>query len=223
MNDDSLCAGKQGSYHVFALADGEILRPGGQVASETAIRCLRDEIRDAPGRPPATILAGALLRADNEIRLESKKSGEREGMSTRLSACIIDSDLVCTVLDTGEGGCYFIGSDGIHIPGELVPHGMKAGSGIRAAGDWGGCGKMLSHTLGAPRILQESDIMTTSLRGSSLLLNSGGLHDFVKKEEILEIVTRDRDDLEAACESLVHRALADGSDHTISVILVRGD
>jgi serine/threonine protein phosphatase PrpC len=222
-NDDSICAEKLGSYHVFALADGDILRPGGQIASDIAIRCLRDEIRAASGRPPATLLTSALLKADNEIRMESKKSREREGMSTRLSACMIDSDLMCTVLDTGEGGSYFIGSDGIRIPGERVPRGMKPGSGIRASGDWGGCQEMLSHTLGAPRILKESDITATSLRDSILLLNSDGLHDFVKKEKILEIVARYRDNLEAACEALVQQALADESDHTISVILIQGD
>jgi hypothetical protein len=45
----------------------------------------------------------------------------------------------------------------------------------------------------------------------------------VKKEKILEIVARYRDNLEAACEALVQQALADGSDHTISVILIQGD
>jgi hypothetical protein len=38
INDDSVCAGKLGAYPVFALADGDILRPGGQVASDIAIR-----------------------------------------------------------------------------------------------------------------------------------------------------------------------------------------
>ena len=68
-----------------------------------------------------------------------------------------------------------------------------------------------------------SDITTTSLAGSILLLSSDGLHDFVEREEILGIVLRYRDNLEAACQALVHQALTDGSDRTISVILVQGE
>jgi protein phosphatase len=221
-NDDAILAEKLGAYHVFALATGDILRPGGQVASDIAIRCLGDEIRDAKGRPPPTILASAVLRADEEIRGESKKSRGREGMSTKLSACMIDGGMTCTILDTGEGGCYFIGSDIIRTPREGVSRGAKTGPGLQTPKGWGGCEEMLSHTLGAPRILRESDITTTGLGTSILLLSSDGLHDFVDREIILDIVNRNREDLEAACEFLIQQALADDSDRTISVILVRG-
>lgn len=221
-NDNSIFAEKMGAYHVFALADGDILRPGGQIASDIAIRCLRDEVRGASDRPPAMILASAVLKADNEIRGESKRSRNRAGMSTELSACLIDRDMTCTVLDTGEGGCFFIGPDGIVTPRERVQRGKKTGSTIQAPRDWGGCEEMLSHTLGAPRILKESDITSLSLQDSILLLNSDGLHDFVKKEKILEIVNQNLENLEAACEFLIQQALADESDRTISVILVRG-
>ena len=221
-NDDAIAAEKLGAYHVFALASGDILRPGGQAASGIAIRCLEDEIRDAKGRPPSTLLASAVLRADGEIRGESKRSGGREGMSTKLSACMIDRDLVCTILDTGEGGCYLIDPDSIRTPREQVSAGRNTGSGVRAPKGWGGCEEMLSHTLGAPRVLKESDISTTGLGDSILLLSSDGLHDVVKKERILDIVNRYREDLEAACEFLIHQALTDGSDRTISVVLVRG-
>jgi len=222
-NDDSIFTGPVGALQLFAIADGEILRPGGQAASEIAIRCLGDEVRDASGRPPATVLASAVLRADGEIRRESKKAGAREGMSTKLTACLVNWDRACTVLDTGEGSCYFIGPDGIRTPRERATGGAKAGSGARAPPGWGGCDEMLSHTLGAPRVLRESDITTTSLAGSILLLSSDGLHDFVEREEIQGIVDRYRDNLEAACQALVHQALTDGSDRTISVILVQGE
>ncbi|HTY52582.1 MAG TPA: hypothetical protein VMB35_05260, partial [Methanomicrobiales archaeon] len=221
-NDDAIIAEQLGEYHVFALASGDVLRPGGQVASDIAIRCLRDEIHDANGRPPPTILASAVLRADTEIRAESKKSRDREGMSTRLSACMIDPEMICTLLDTGEGGACFVGPDRIRTPREHVPPGRNTGSGVRAPKGRGGCEQMLSHTLGAPRVLKESDISTTGLGDSILLLSSDGLHDVVKKERILDIVNRYREDLEAACEFLIHQALTDGSDRTISVVLVRG-
>jgi len=158
--------------------------------------------------------------ADREIRKESQRSRERTGMSTRLSACMIDDALQCTVLDTGEGSMYIIDEDGIQVPGERARR-TGAGSRTGGQGQWGdNCQEILSHTLGAPRVLREDDITTIGLGDSFLLLNSDGLHDFVKKEKIREIVMQNQENLEAACQALIHQALEDGSDHTISVILI---
>lgn len=220
-NDDSICTEKLGAYQVFAVADSSSDHPGGKIASDIAIRCLEDAVRK-DGGSPASILKNAIFRADDEIRAESQRSRDREGMSTMLCACLVDENLQCTVLDTGDGGVYLISADGIRTPRERAVS-LKPGAGAGSRGGLGGgCREILSHTLGAPRILKENDIMTVSPLDSFLLLNSDGLHGFVRKEEIRRLVLENRENLKAACQALIHGALAGGSDHTITVILARG-
>ena len=59
-----------------------------------------------------------------------------------------------------------------------------------------------------------------SIQPSFLLLNSDGLHDYIGKEAIREIVMKTGDTLETSCEELVQEALSADGDDTITVILV---
>lgn len=81
---------------------------------------------------------------------------------------------------------------------------------------------MISHTLGEPRILMESEFVAVNMRDIFLLLSSGGLHDLVGKERIAEIVHENGENVEASCEHLMQEALSAGSEQTITLILVCG-
>jgi serine/threonine protein phosphatase PrpC len=81
---------------------------------------------------------------------------------------------------------------------------------------------MISHVLGEPHMLDKTDFHEVDIRDSFLLLSSDGLHDYVGKDAIREIIMKNGDNLETSCEELVQKALVAGSDGTITVVLVHG-
>ena len=81
---------------------------------------------------------------------------------------------------------------------------------------------MITHTLGEPHLLNRSDFITINIRHRFLLLSSGGLHDFARKERIAEIVLKNGENVETSCEQLLQEAQSAGSEKTITLVLIHG-
>jgi len=223
VNNDAYCAEKIGKYHVFAVAEGLSDLSGSVSSSGTAIGSLRDAVQTLD-KPPAAVLEAALFDAESRIEKKVKASPGFENDAAHLSACLLDDALECTILDTGEGNAYVIDSNGIRVPRnypgagqakglDMVPHGESEEIRLK---------NMISRTLGEPHLLKMSDFVTIDIRNRFLLLSSGGLHDYVNKERIMEIVTRNDEDVETSCEQLIQEALSAGSERTVTVVLVHG-
>ena len=223
-NKDSFCAERIGNFSVFAVADGLAGHPAGRIASDIAISSLIRAVRKMDGSPRTT-LENAVHDADREIRQQSEQSRERSGMGTQIVACLVDDNLDCTVLDTGDGSIYIINSDGITTPRDHASPETKGrdSHSREQTGQNPPLSKMVSHALGEPRVLKDNDFTELNIRDSFLLLSSDGLYDYVKKDTIQDIVLENGSNLEASCEELIQKALSAGSDGTITVVLVRGE
>jgi PPM family protein phosphatase len=81
----------------------------------------------------------------------------------------------------------------------------------------------LCQAIGDPEVAPKPDFYEANLRDAFLFLSSDGLHDFVRKETIREVVVSNRDNLQKSCEDLVNMALEAGSDDNITVVLVHGE
>lgn len=222
-NNDAFCAEKIGNYHVFGVAEGRPDLSGSGSASTIAISSLRESVQSHK-KSPSAILEGAVHQSETRIHMHAVKSPENIGDSTHLSACIIDDALNSTILDTGEGNVYLISPDSIHIPRDYPSSGQPEGLGDLSQNPGGekNLMDMISHTLGEPHILSRSDFVTVNLRDLFLLISSGGLHDFVRKERIADIVIQNEENVEASCEHLLQEALSAGSEQTITLVLVHG-
>ncbi|MFZ1128551.1 PP2C family protein-serine/threonine phosphatase [Methanoregula sp.] len=222
-NNDAFCAEKIGKYHVFGIAEGLSDPADGGFAGDIAISSLRQSVQ-AQGDSPAAAIIAALHESDARISAHATTSPGRSMNGTYLSACLIDDALDCTLLDTGEGYACLITPDGVFAPRDYPLSGRPDGLGV-LLGDPGEERKrtnMISHTLGEPRILMESEFVAVNMRDIFLLLSSGGLHDLVGKERIAEIVHENGENVEASCEHLMQEALSAGSEQTITLILVCG-
>jgi len=62
-----------------------------------------------------------------------------------------------------------------------------------------------------------------NLRDTFLLLSSDGLHDYIRKERIREIVLANGENVEKSCKDLVEEALSAGSADNITVVLAHGE
>ena len=222
-NEDSYCAERIDEYWVFAVAEGLSGHPGGEIASGIAVGHLRQAVHQYPGSPRAA-LENAVREADAEIREASERSPARTGMATKITACIADAGLHGTLLDAGNGGALVITPDSVRPARDsAIPARHPGSTGNHPGNVWPPfLSDMVSHTLGAPRRLQNSDFHEIDLEETFLLLTSEGLTDFVRTDEIGKIVRANGGNLEASCEELVQAALSAGSDDTITLVLVQG-
>jgi len=222
-NNDAFCAEKIANYQVFGVAEGLSDQPSGSSASGIAIASLREAVQ-GPAQAPGEILIAAIHGSERRIAAQAGDSRTTARGATHLSAGLIDDALECTILDTGEGNAYLIGPDGIQAPGEHMAQGTPASQGglSRSNSNNKNLTEIITHTLGEPHLLKQSDIVTVSLRDRFLLLSSGGLHDFVSKERIAEIVLRNGENVETSCEQLLQEAQSAGSEKTITIVLVHG-
>jgi len=212
-NDDNYCAETIGRYQVFAVAGGRAGKPAGREAGGIAMDALRKAVKALPG-DPAGALVQAVTEADERIGALGRKDPGHTGTGTDLSACLIDEALDCTILDTGNGGVYYISrGSGIVIPREIPFSGKPSGKARRT---------IISHTLGEPYVLRGDEFNRVNLRDSFIVLSSAGLHDFLGKDEIKAIVTRNGENVETSCEALKDEALKAGSERTITIIVLHG-
>jgi protein phosphatase len=222
-NDDAYCAEQIGDYFVFALADGLAGHRYGDMASKIAVDALKGAVKNTPGSAQ-DILAAGVRKADADIRDLSLSSPKHAGLATTLVACLIDKKMACTVLDTANKNCTVITKSAIedvrhaalvrHLPGSRAePHTSPKPPLIT---------DMISHALGEPHRLKETDFSSFILGNEFLLLSSDGLTDVLPKETIAAIVRNNEDSPEAACQTLVQEAMKAGSEGTITVILVHG-
>jgi serine/threonine protein phosphatase PrpC len=224
INEDSYCAEQIGDYWVFGVADGLGGHAAGEVASEIAIECLRNALK-LDGGDPKDALREAVSEADKQILVHGEKFPESRGMATTLIAAVVDDDLNCTVINVGDSRAHIITVDKTvttkdhSYVNELVECGE-----IQADDTWKHpLGNVLCQAIGDPEGVVRPDFYEVNLRNTFLLLSSDGLHDFVRKEKIREVVILNHDELEKSCDDLVEMALEEGSDDNITLVLVHGE
>jgi protein phosphatase len=222
-NEDCLCAERIGDCSVFAVADGLGGHQCGEVASGIAIECLKNAVKFYEG-DIKTILRNAVFDADEKILAVSEQSPGKRGMATTLIAACMGDDLNCTIVNIGDSRAHIISDHEVKTTkdhsfvnelldsGEISPD--EAWQHPRS--------NVLSQALGDPDSVIKPDFYEVDLHDTFLLFSSDGLHDFVTRERILEIVLTNGENVGKSCNDLVQEALSAGSDDNISVVLIHG-
>jgi serine/threonine protein phosphatase PrpC len=220
-NEDAFCAETIEGMEVFAVAGGKTGRPGGREAGDIALDSLRNAVRKYP-KDPVMALENAVLDADARIAAIAQKDKGMVGMGTDICACLVNDNLDCTILDTGNGGVYYISPGaGIMLPRDIPFSGKKPATGKKMA-EQPSHPRIITHTLGEPLVIRGSEFSRGNLLNSFIVLSSGGLHDFVKKENIRTIIERNSENVETSCEELKDAAMLAGSDRTITMAIIHG-
>jgi len=222
INEDAYCAERMGNYYILAVADGLGGHAAGEVASAIAISALKDAMRDCDS--PKIALENGVLTSDEQIHAQSEQYEERRGMATTLIAACVDDDLNCTVINVGDSRAHIITAEGIKTTKDhsLVNKLIDAGE-ITPEEAWQHpLLNVLSQALGDRQSVIKPDFYEMNLRDTFLLLSSDGLHDYIRKERIREIVLANGEDMEKSCKDLVEEALSSGSADNITVVLAHG-
>jgi len=222
-NDDAFCAEKFGNYYfLFAIASGLASHPYGGLASMTALAALIETVKNTKA-PARDILLAGIRKADAEVRAISTLP-EHTGLTTKIVAGLIDDNRNCTILDIGNRNCTIITGSTIGHAADTArsrqPPGARQSS--SAAPKPPALSDMISHVLGPPYRIRETDVSEFVLGDEFLLLSSDGLTGSVNDETIAAIVRKNGNNLAVSCEKLVQEAMNAGSENTITVVLVQG-
>jgi len=220
-NEDSILIKKMDDIYLLAVADGVGGHKAGDVASKMAIDILKEVIKEKYNQNLSIegikqLLKDAYELAHNKIKAEAV--GDREGMATTLTTAIIKGNLAI-IANCGDSRAYLIRNNEIvertrdhslvqalidegHITEEeAIHHPMK---------------NIITSALGIDDF--KVDIYEWNLKeGDILLLSSDGLHDYVKKEEILEVI-KNKNNPKEIVEELLDIALKKTKDN-VSIIV----
>lgn len=233
-NEDSFRANP--AFGLFLVADGMGGHAAGEVASQTVADAIHqfvvetryDKDKTWPfGLDPdlsylGNLLRAAILTANRALSKRIEEDENLKGMATTLSAALLDHHHI-VVSNVGDCRAYLIREG--RIKQVTVDHSWVAEQ-VRAG----------LLTPDAARAHPWRSMVTRAVAGSSelaidvlefdaqpqdlILLCSDGLHGLVSDDEMLDLVTRKRDDLEDACRALLQTANAHGGPDNSTVILI---
>jgi len=219
-NEDAALSLEAGGYVVLAVADGL----GGHARGEIASRIAIENLRSMAGRgieKPEEFLTRAYERINSDIKAVAEEINAK-GMATTLTAAVVERHGRCTIANLGDSRAYVISGGGIVLKTrdhsyvqELVERGVisEEEAFLHAMKN------ILTRALGLEGDATP-DLYTAELEaGDVLLLSTDGLHDYVRDEEVLEMVRRHEDEEELA-EALMKKALKVSEDN-VSIALMR--
>ena len=211
-NEDAYIVEKIDDFYFFGVADGMGGHAGGEFASKIAI----DELKESIKQKGQVGLKEGFEKANNTIVNENAR--RQSNMGTTLVACSLNEKTgECIIAHVGDSRAYIFDDEiwktrdhnlvqnlvdkGIISEEETFNHPQK---------------NIVTRALGMEKSI-EVEIDEKLIKDASILLCSDGLSDYVKDEEIAEII---KNNPEMPCEKLVDKALENGSEDNITVIIV---
>lgn len=212
---------------VLALADGMGGMAGGHIASELAIKLLKEELsisEDKSSPITTTSLHECINRIyfkiNNKILDEAERNPELQGMGTTLTTVFLFSNLEFYVANVGDSRAYVVYDDEIvqlTIDHDVITDSKLKGIDTNAIINESLYANALTRSIGSDDLC-EIDIFGPFFlhQGETILLSSDGFHKYINENEILSLF-KSCDDFNSISDILVKKALSNGSDDNITV------
>jgi protein phosphatase len=215
-NEDSFVVDP--AHGFFAVADGLGGLPGGEVASQSAVAALREQLGRVPGAGQLD-LASLIAQAHTAVRAAGRPFGV-EGIGTTLTAAHVAAGRA-RIGHVGDSFALLVRGDRCraitrehNIENERGPlEGGLHAPGYRYA---------LTRVVGTPEPVRPDFFAEPLQAGDLLLLATDGLTDMVDLPEIGGICSRHRDPVPCA-SALIAAALEQGGRDNITVIVIAVD
>jgi PPM family protein phosphatase len=202
---------------LFAIADGMGGAQAGEVASRLATAALREAGANGGGEQRITDL---IQEANRRVYDRSSSDPNTSGMGTTITVALVEEDNVAFG-HVGDSRAYLIRDAQMEQLTEdhsLVNELLKTGKLSREEAETHPQRSVITRALGTD---PDVDVDTFSVRaenGDLFLLCSDGLTDMVSEESILDVVERNRDDIDGALRALVKAANRGGGQDNITVV-----
>jgi PPM family protein phosphatase len=222
-NEDACGSHVESATHVLvAVADGVSGEAGGEFASTSAIEVTLRAYRESPvSWGPAKRLYRAAQQANIEIYDRALVVTELRGMSTTLTAIVVDGDTLYAA-HVGDSRLYLIrNGEVVQKTKDHTVTGERRRMGLLSAKSAKRHPKrsVLTRSLGRELIVAVDRIAFPILGGDILVLCSDGLYNVLDEGQLLaEVAGRDP---AGACASLVQRSNARGTPDNLTVAVVQ--
>ncbi len=201
---------------LFAVADGM----GGAQAGEIASRIAASALRDSSDPLEADAVASLIQEANRRVFEAAASDRTRSGMGTTMTAALVQDETV-RIGHVGDSRAYRIRDGRLEqltedhsLVGELVRSGRLSPE----EADVHPQRSVITRVLGTD---PEVDVDTFSVEtrpGDVFMLCSDGLTSMVDDRTILDIVERNRLDLDRAARALVDAANRGGGEDNITIV-----
>ena len=202
---------------LFAIADGMGGAQAGEVASRLATAALKEA--DANGGGEQRI-ADLIQEANRRVYDRSSSDPNTSGMGTTITVALVEGDYV-SFGHVGDSRAYLIRNAQMEQLTEdhsLVNELLKTGKLSREEAETHPQRSVITRALGTDPDVDVDTFSVQAETGDLFLLCSDGLTDMVSEESILEVVERNRDDIDGALRALVKAANRGGGQDNITVV-----
>src|SRR5947208_4272316 len=200
---------------IFAIADGM----GGANAGEVAAALAADALRGEGGSGEDTLVT-LIQEANRRVYERAAEDATKSGMGTTMTVALLEDGRV-RIGHVGDSRAYLLRdgelsqlTDDHSLVGELVRSGKLAPEDA----DTHPQRSVITRVLGTDPDVDVDTITIETRSGDLFLLCSDGLYSMVGNDRILELVERNRRDLDAAAKALVAAANKGGGDDNITVV-----
>jgi protein phosphatase len=202
---------------LFAIADGMGGAQAGEVASRLATAALKEAGTNGGGEQR---IADLIQEANRRVYDRSSSDPNTSGMGTTITVALVEDDRVAFG-HVGDSRAYLIRQAQMEQLTEdhsLVNELLKTGKLSPEEAETHPQRSVITRALGTD---PDVDVDTFSVRaedGDLFLLCSDGLTDMVSEESILDVVERNRSDIDGALRALVKAANHGGGQDNITVV-----
>jgi PPM family protein phosphatase len=203
---------------LFAIADGMGGAQAGEVASRLAAAALKESGAKTLGGEQR--ISDLIQEANRRVYDRSSTDPNTSGMGTTITVALVENGNVAFG-HVGDSRAYLIRHGRMEQVTEdhsLVNELMKSGKLSREEAEAHPQRSVITRALGTDPDVDADTFTIEAKTGDVFLLCSDGLTDMVGEREILELVERNREDLDAALKSLVKAANRSGGEDNITVV-----
>jgi len=202
---------------IFAIADGMGGANAGEVAAALAADALRETADGGSGEDAVVTL---IQEANRRVYQQATEDAAKSGMGTTMTVALLENGRV-RIGHVGDSRAYLIRdgelsqlTDDHSLVGELVRSGKLTPEDAETHPQR----SVITRALGTDPDVDVDTITIETRSGDLFLLCSDGLYSMVGNDRILELVERNRRDLDAAAKALVAAANKGGGDDNITVV-----
>jgi len=202
---------------LFAIADGMGGAQAGEVASRLATAALKEAGADGGGEQRITQL---IQEANRRVYDRSSSDPNTSGMGTTITVALVEDDRVAFG-HVGDSRAYLIRAAQMEQLTEdhsLVNELLKTGKLSREEAESHPQRSVITRALGTDPDVDVDTFSVAAENGDLFLLCSDGLTDMVSEESILDVVERNRKDIDSALRALVKAANRGGGQDNITVV-----
>jgi protein phosphatase len=202
---------------LFAIADGMGGAQAGEVASGLATAALKEADADGGGEQR---IAALIQEANRRVYDRSSSDPNTSGMGTTITVALVEGEYV-SFGHVGDSRAYLIRDARMEQLTEdhsLVNELLKTGKLSREEAETHPQRSVITRALGTDPDVDVDTFRVRAENGDLFLLCSDGLTDMVSEESILDVVERNRDDIDGALRALVKEANRGGGQDNITVV-----